>query len=37
MAELSKENIAEAMRKGNVEERHVEAFMSLLDACEFAR
>ena len=37
MAELSKENIAEAMRKGNVEERHVEAFISLLDACEFAR
>ncbi len=37
MAELSKENIAEAMKKGGVEERHIDAFISLLDACEFAR
>ena len=37
MAELSKENIAEAMRNGNVEEKHIENFISLLDACEFAR
>ena len=37
VAELSKENIAEAMRNGNVEEKHIDAFISLLDACEFAR
>ena len=37
VAELSKENIAEAMKKGNVEEQHIESFISLLDACEFAR
>ena len=37
VAELSKENIAEAMRNGNVEEKHIESFISLLDACEFAR
>ena len=37
MAELSKENIADAMRKGNVEEKHIGDFISLLDACEFAR
>ena len=37
VAELSKENIAEAMKNGNVEEKHIESFISLLDACEFAR
>ena len=37
VAELSKENIAEAMKMGNVEEKHIESFISLLDACEFAR
>lgn len=37
MAELSKENIAEAMKNGGVEERHIQAFIGLLDACEFAR
>jgi tetratricopeptide (TPR) repeat protein len=37
VAELSKENIAEAMRAGHVEEKHVEDFIALLDACEFAR
>ena len=37
MAELSKDNIADAMRKGDVEEKHIDAFISLLDACEFAR
>lgn len=37
VAELSKENIAEAMRAGHVEEKHVEDFIVLLDACEFAR
>ena len=37
VAELSKDNIAEAMKKGNVEDKHIEAFISLLDACEYAR
>lgn len=37
MAELSKENIAEAMRNGGVEERNIDAFIGLLDDCEFAR
>ena len=37
MAELSKENIADAMRKGKVEEKNINDFISLLDACEFAR
>ena len=37
VAELSKENIAEAMKNGNVEEKYIQDFISLLDACEFAR
>ena len=37
VTELSKENIAEAMKNGNVEEKHIEDFIGLLDACEFAR
>lgn len=37
VAELSKENIAEAMKNGNVEEKYIQDFICLLDACEFAR
>ena len=36
-AELSRDNIAEALRDGNVDEASINGFVSLLDACEFAR
>ena len=37
VGELSKDNIADAMRQGCVAEEQVESFIGLLDACEFAR
>ncbi len=37
VAELSKERIAEILACGGVSEDHTDAFVGLLDACEFAR
>ena len=37
VAELSKDNIAEALTAGGVPSEHTDAFLSVLDACEFAR
>ena len=37
VAELSRDRIAESLKEGNVEERSVETFIGILDACEFAR
>ncbi len=36
-AELSRERITEALKDGGVEENLTETFISILDACEFAR
>ena len=37
VAELSRDRIAESLKEGNVEESSVDTFISILDACEFAR
>ena len=37
LAELSKERIAEALKEGNVAQSYIDTFISILDACEFAR
>ena len=37
VAELSRERISEAMKNGNVDDSHINAFLEILDACEFAR
>ena len=37
VAELSRDRIAESLKDGNVEESSVDTFISILDACEFAR
>ena len=37
VAELSRDRIAESLKEGNVEETSVDTFISILDACEFAR
>ena len=36
-SELSRERITEALKAGNVDDRYIETFISILDACEFAR
>lgn len=37
VAELSRERMSEALKEGNVDERYIDTFISILDACEFAR
>lgn len=37
VAELSRDRIAEALKEGNVADKYIETFISILDACEFAR
>lgn len=37
LTELSRDRMTEALKKGNVDERYIETFISILDACEFAR
>ena len=37
VAELSRERITESLREGNVEGGTIDAFIGILDACEFAR
>ena len=37
LSELSKDNMTQALKDGNVDEAHINKFMSILDACEFAR
>lgn len=37
VAELSRERISEALKAGKVEDAAVDTFISILDACEFAR
>ena len=37
VSELSKDNISDALKDGNVATEHIESFIGLLDACEFAR
>lgn len=37
VSELSRERISEALKDGKVDERYVETFIGILDACEFAR
>lgn len=37
VAELSRDRIAESLKEGNVEESSIDTFISILDACEFAR
>jgi tetratricopeptide (TPR) repeat protein len=37
VAELSRERITEALKVGNVADKYIETFISILDACEFAR
>lgn len=36
-AELSREKMTDALKEGNVDEKYIETFISILDACEFAR
>ena len=36
-AELSRERIAEVLKEGGVTDNYIETFISILDACEFAR
>lgn len=36
-AELSKDNLREALKERNVAADHIESFIGILDACEFAR
>ena len=37
VAELSRERITESLKEGNVADKYIETFISILDACEFAR
>ena len=37
VAELSRDRITEALGEGNVPEEYIKTFISILDACEFAR
>ena len=37
VAELSKERITETLKSEKVDERYIETFIGILDACEFAR
>ncbi|MGM9786269.1 MAG: BatD family protein [Candidatus Cryptobacteroides sp.] len=37
VAELSRDNMSEALKEGNVAQEHIDTFIALLDACEFAR
>lgn len=37
VAELSRDRISDALREGNVDQNYVDTFISILDACEFAR
>lgn len=37
VSELSRERISDALKDGNVGESHIDTFISILDACEFAR
>lgn len=37
VAELSKERICEALKERNVADSYIDTFISILDACEFAR
>ena len=37
VAELSRDRIAESLKEGNVEESSIDTFISILDACVFAR
>ncbi len=37
VAELSRERMTEALKEGNVADKYIETFISILDACEFAR
>lgn len=37
VAELSRERISETLKDRNVEERYIDTFIGILDACEFAR
>ena len=37
LADLSRDRIAESLKEGNVSEGDISTFISLLDACEFAR
>ncbi|MGM9735498.1 MAG: BatD family protein [Candidatus Cryptobacteroides sp.] len=36
-SELSRDNMSQALRDGNVAQEHIDTFIGLLDACEFAR
>ena len=37
VAELSRERMVESLKDGNVDDKYIETFISILDACEFAR
>lgn len=37
VAELSKDKISDALKDGNVPQDYIDAFIGILDACEFAR
>ena len=37
VAELSRERISETLKSENVQQEHIDTFISILDACEFAR
>lgn len=37
VAELSRDRISETLKAENVQQEHIDTFISLLDACEFAR
>ena len=37
VAELSRDRISDALKEGNVDQKYIETFIGILDACEFAR
>ena len=37
VAELSRDRITDSLRDGKVDDRYIDTFISILDACEFAR
>lgn len=37
VAELSRDRMTDALKEGNVDEKYIETFIGILDACEFAR
>lgn len=37
VAELSKDRISDALKEGNINEKYIETFIGIIDACEFAR